>query len=548
MTQPGHARSKEARAPSRGPRHRLPRRSAGLSVRTGAKAITAVVSAATLILTGMGWIGYRHISAGITTSAALADEPSRSGPDQNILIMGVDSRRDQHGRPLPKDIYDALHAGDANSGEYDADALIVLHVPGGHGPVTAVFVPRDDYVDLAGCPASQCRGKVKHAYSLAYRRAMDEAGADTADSAATHDTGQEQKAREAGRVAEIRTVERLLQIPIDHFIEVSLVALFDIAQVVEPVTVCLNDDTADPYYSGAEFHKGIQQLSAAQAVAFVRQRRDANDASFTDLDRSRRQQAFIASVIDALRRSGAASNLSMLARLGDVAEHNVAVDAGFDLAGFLRGVAASSDSPVTLYTLPITEFSQTPDGEDVNIVDAASLREVVHNLLGTGSPGPAPTRELPPTAGAQIKMHASASQVVLDVINASGQDGLATSLEKAFGTGQFAEGAASTAESAIAISVIEYGPGAQAAAAALADELHLTAKASNTVAPHTVQLTAGTDLAASDYLGRDATASEPPSTASTSEMTPVAVSATGSQAPAPTDLTQMRADGVPCVK
>ena len=225
MTQPGHARSEEARAPSRGPRHRLPRRSAGLSVRTGAKAITAVVSAATLILTGMGWIGYRHISAGITTSAALADEPSRSGPDQNILIMGVDSRRDQHGRPLPKDIYDALHAGDANSGEYDADALIVLHVPGGHGPVTAVSVPRDDYVDLAGCPASQCRGKVKHAYSLAYRRAMDEAGADTADSAATHDTGQEQKAREAGRVAEIRTVERLLQIPIHHFIEVSLVAL-----------------------------------------------------------------------------------------------------------------------------------------------------------------------------------------------------------------------------------------------------------------------------------------------------------------------------------
>ena len=508
--------------------------------------MTAVVSAATLILTGMGWIGYRHISAGITTSAALADEPSRSGPDQNILIMGVDSRRDQHGRPLPKDIYDALHAGDANSGEYDADALIVLHVPGGHGPVTAVSVPRDDYVDLAGCPASQCRGKVKHAYSLAYRRVMDEAGADTADSAATHDTGQEQKAREAGRVAEIRTVERLLQIPIDHFIEVSLVALFDIAQVVEPVTVCLNDDTADPYYSGAEFHKGIQQLSAAQAVAFVRQRRDANDASFTDLDRSRRQQAFIASVIDALPRSGAASNLSMLARLGDVAEHNVAVDAGLDLAGFLRGVAASSDSPVTLYTLPITEFSQTSDGQDVNLVDVASLREVVHNLLGTGSPGPAPTPELSPDA--RIMMHASASQVVLDVINASGQEGLATSLEKAFGTGEFAEGVASTAKSSAASSVIEYGSGAQAAAAALADELHLTAKASDIVAPHTVQLTAGIDLAASDYLGRGATASEPPSTASISEMMPVAVSATGSQAPAPTDLTQMRADGVPCVK
>jgi LCP family protein required for cell wall assembly len=505
--------------------------------------MTAVVSAAALILTGMGWIGYRHISAGITTSAALADEPGRGGADQNILIMGVDSRRDQHGRPLPKDIYDALHAGDADSGEYDADALMVLHVPGGHRPVTAVSVPRDDYVDLVGCPASHCRGKVKHAYRLAYRRAMDQAGADTADSAAAPDRGQEQKAREAGRVAEIRTVERLLQIPIDHFIEVSLVAFFDIARVVEPVTVCLNDDTADPYYSGAEFHKGVQQLSAAQAVAFVRQRRDVNDASFTDLDRSRRQQAFIASVIDALRRSGAASNLSMLARLTDVAKRNVAVDAGFDLAGFLRDVAASTDSPVSLYTLPITEFSQTPDGQDVNIIDVAAIREVVHNLLGTGSPGPAPTRDVDPTAGAQIRMHASASAAVLDVINASGQQGLATSLEKAFGTGQFAQGAASTAESASAASVIEYGPEAQAAAAALADDLHLTATASNTVAPHTVQLTAGTDLVTSDYLGRDA-----PTTTSASEIIAAAANPTGPQAPAPTDLTQINADGVPCVK
>ena len=82
---------------------------------------------ATVILTGTGWIGYRHISAGITRSAALAGEPSSTGPKQNILIMGVDSRRDQHGRPLPQQMYDALHAGDADAGEYDSDALIVLH-------------------------------------------------------------------------------------------------------------------------------------------------------------------------------------------------------------------------------------------------------------------------------------------------------------------------------------------------------------------------------------------------------------------------------------
>ena len=53
----------------------------------------------------------------------------------------------------------------------------------------------------------------------------------------------EQTAREAGRRAEIDTVRRLLGVPIDHFIEVTLVAFFQIAQVVQPITVCLNEDT-----------------------------------------------------------------------------------------------------------------------------------------------------------------------------------------------------------------------------------------------------------------------------------------------------------------
>ena len=145
-------------------------------------------------------------------------------------------------------------------------------------------------------------------------------------------------------------------------------------------------------------------------------------------------------------------------------------------------------------------------------------------------------------------MQAGTSGVVLDVVNASGQQGLATALEKAYGTGQFAHGSASTAESSTASSMNEYGQGAQAAADALADELHLTAEASDTVAPHTVQLTAGTDLAASDYLVADATASDSSSATTVSETSPIAVSTTGPQASSPTDLTQMNAVGVPCVK
>ena len=39
-------------------------------------------------------------------------------------------------------------------------------------------------------------------------------------------------------------MRRLLGVPIDHFIEVTLGAS-SIAQVVQPITVCLNNDTSD---------------------------------------------------------------------------------------------------------------------------------------------------------------------------------------------------------------------------------------------------------------------------------------------------------------
>jgi hypothetical protein len=58
---------------------------------------------------------------------------------------------------------------------------------------------------------------------------------------------------------------------------------------------------------------------------------------------------------------------------------------GFDLAGFVDHAAALTDSSLTLYTLPISEFGKDPRGEDVNIVDAQGIRTIVRNLFTNGS-------------------------------------------------------------------------------------------------------------------------------------------------------------------
>ncbi|MBU8810749.1 LCP family protein [Mycolicibacterium goodii] len=529
------------------PRHRAPRRRA---VRAARRALVGLTAAVVLAGTGMGWVTYHGALDGITTSNALAGETGSVGDTENILIMGLDSRLDQHGNPLPEDVYEALHAGDETVGGYNANVLIVVHLPGDGGPATAFSIPRDDYVDLAGCPSGICKGKVKQAYGFAYQAAMEASESD--EEPATR----EQKAREAGRKAEIATVRNLLGIPIDHFVEVTLGAFFEIAKAVAPITVCLNEDTSDPY-SGADFRKGVQQIDAAQAMAFVRQRRDVNDENFTDLDRTRRQQAFLAALVSALGRSGALSNPSKLRNLLDVTKQNVALDSGFDLASFARRASALTESPPTLYTLPIKEFGQNAHGEDINIIDVPTIRKIVHDLVSHDSTGTATTSS--PADRPELNGHGA----TLDVINGSTYTGLAAKLQTTFAADNFAEGQIGDAEALESTTTIDFGPGAEVAAQSLATELGVTATPSDWVLADTVRLTIGTDFPGTDYLGADMYTSTTSGTDETSEsggtsqttesaestpITTVAATATGTYTPAPTDLSQMTASGVPCVK
>jgi LCP family protein required for cell wall assembly len=486
-----------------------------------------------VVLGAIGWITYHHLSNGITTSTALDGVPQSTGAEQNILLMGLDSRRDQQGRPLPKEILEAMHAGDETSGSYDADVLIVVHIPAGDGPITAVSIPRDDYVELPGCPTADCQGKIKAAYRLAYNSAMNSQTGSSTDM-----TASEQTAREAGRKAQIKAVKNLLQIPIDHFVEITLGAFYQIARVVEPITVCLNEDTSDHYYSGADFHAGTQQIDAAQAMSFVRQRRDAHDVLFTDLDRTRRQQAFMASVIAAVRHGGTLSNPVKLNALLKVAEQNLAIDAGFKLDELIPLASAAMDRSAEFYTLPVKDFRTLPDGEDVNVVDTAAIRTITQKLISGDSP---------PTTAATTE-GASTHHVTLDVLNAAGREGVAAAAQKAFGKGDFSEGSVGTANSVSTTSSIAYGTGARSAAELLADKTGLDAVASDAVAPDTVLLTIGTDFAFS--AGVDGLAAPAVATTTEEGPSPSTVTATGvgETAPTPTNLSVMSTGGVPCVR
>ena len=502
--------------------------------------IVAMASALAIAATGTGWAGLHTAVGKIITSHVLPNVATPPDQDQNILLMGLDSRLDQTGRPLPQEMYDALHAGDETSGGYNANVLIIMHIPGGDGPLTAVSIPRDDYVELPGCPGSVCKGKVKQAYGLAYQQALNSQANGSGDGAGATDlTAREQTAREAGRKAEIDTVDDLLGISVDHFVEVTLAGFFQLAKVVEPITVCLNGDTVDNY-SGADFHQGVQQINAAQAMAFVRQRRDQNDGYFTDFDRTRRQQAFLVSLATALHHGGALTGLNTLKNLLQVARDNVAVDAGLNLVDVATRASQMTNRPMSFYTLPISGFGRDENGSDINLVDVPTMRRIVHDRFFSDTPAAPPA--VPSTAQASPAL---TEPVILDVINATPHDGLAAGIEEAFASRGFTRGSATTAANPLGDSTIEYGRGASTAAQMLGDELHLSATAADAVSPGTVRLTVGTGFPAGNYLAHPGTTSDE---ASSGQVVAVAATGTGGHAPAPTDLSQMTAKGTPCVK
>src|SRR4051794_1363992 len=116
--------------PVRGPRHALPSRGSSLphALLIVAKGLISMAAAGVLVATGVGWATQHSVFEGIITSQVLEGEPNSEGGEQNILVIGLDSRLDQHGQPLPQELYDALHAGDETAGGYNANVLIVLHI------------------------------------------------------------------------------------------------------------------------------------------------------------------------------------------------------------------------------------------------------------------------------------------------------------------------------------------------------------------------------------------------------------------------------------
>ncbi|HWE91328.1 MAG TPA: LCP family protein [Pseudonocardiaceae bacterium] len=506
------------------------------------RAVVGLVSLLVLGATGYAWAEYRNFNSNIkksdvldvTANGSTAPVPKSLNGDTNILIMGLDSRLDENGNPLPQAMYDALHAGDASEGGHNANVLMLLHVPGNGSRATAISIPRDDYVSFPNSPDGFTHGKIKEAYGYAYIQKYNKLAAQgVADR-----TQLEQQSRDAGRLEEIDTVRQFLGgVPIDHFVEVTLAAFLEIAQAVQPITVCLQARTRDTY-SGANFQAGQQQLNADQAVAFVRQRRDNvyGDPfydNFTDLDRETRQQAFIVSLAYQLKQAGTFTSPAKMSQILSVAEANMAIDNDLDLLTFAQEASNLTGGDVTFYTMPIKGFSS--DGS-YNLVDLNQVQAIAHQLLTDAPSGSAGSTG---ASGSTVTTTSSTPTPTLDtvdVVNDSYTGGRAATVADALAANGYGRGDV-TSGSILRHSVIYYGSGDGSAASTVAGLLNITAyESSPSVPAGHLRVEIGDDFHLPSRLSSAASSS----TNSTTTTPTTTVDTSG--------IASVSGGGVPCVK
>ncbi|WIY01815.1 LCP family protein [Amycolatopsis mongoliensis] len=350
--------------------------------RVGGRVALGVVSALVLGATGYAWSQLSKLDDGLVTAdvippASQVDEDGTPPGEplkvaQNILLVGIDARTDAYGNPLPQNVLDALHAGSGDDGGDTTDTMIVVHIPAGGAAATAISIPRDSYVDIAG---GYGKHKINSAYSRGKNAAMSGLRAQGLSGAQL-----EVAANEAGAKTAIQTIEKFTGLTINHYAAINLAGFDALSQAVGGVEVCLKAPVHDSY-SGADFPAGSQTLSGAQALAFVRQRHGLTNG---DLDRIARQQAFLSGMAKKVLSAGTFTDPSKLSALVDAVQGSVVLDKGWDVLSFAQQLRGMSSGAIAFATIPVQSLSlSTPSDGDAVKVDPAQVQQFVRTAIST---------------------------------------------------------------------------------------------------------------------------------------------------------------------
>lgn len=223
-------------------------------------------------------------------------------------------------------------------GSQRSDVLMLVHIDSDGQHVSVVSIPRDSWVPVPGHGMM----KINAALSL------------------------------GGPSLMIKTVENLTGVRIDHYAVLDFGGFQTIVQVLGGVQVTIAAATSE---GGVNFHRGVNNLDPAQALAYVRQRYGLPGG---DLSRIQRQQNLIRAVLAKVASEHLVSDPMAAYRLLSSVHDVLSVDSTFsdsDLASLALQMSRLSSGSFTYLTAPVRGFG-TEQGQDVvylNQQDCATL-------------------------------------------------------------------------------------------------------------------------------------------------------------------------------
>ncbi len=447
-------------------------------------AVCCVLAAVTLAVSGFAYYVKAQVGS-IGGSDAISGGPVTGA--MNILLMGLESRTDYNGNILPAKLLAAMHAGSVQGvkngvGGQDTNTLILIHIFAGGQKAVGFSIPRDDWVTFPKPYDGQSQGKIDQAYGLAWAQSLGQ----TASSHMSHDQ-RYLLANEAGQKAAIDSVQALTGVHVDHFAEVNLAGFYDLAVAFNGIEACLKswDGGKNLHDHNSGFnapHAGYLHLDAAQSLAFVRERDNLPNG---DLDRTHRQQAVIDYVIWKLAHEGIFSSIGQLVHLLGVAKKYVITDSGWQLLNFASDMRSLTGRNLTFQTAKVITTDGHMDGQTVNLINPAAVKQQVQHAFYPPAPGP----EQPSATSTSL----APSATTVDVFNGGAPPGMAGEMSRALTAAGYKAGKVANVATQSSTQVL-YGTGAEASAAKIAGSFNgVTPAASRSVAAGHVELLLGTD-------------------------------------------------------
>ena len=307
------------------PRHRkLPKRSTRI-----AKRVAWVVGVLSVVLVTGLVVVIKQLEGNITeldVGDKLGNRPEKviKGPI-NVLVMGDDTRKGQ-GPSI------------AGSTPGLSDTTILLHLSADRESAYGVSLPRDAMVQRPECetPNGTDPGGLTQ-FNAAYAI--------------------------GGPACTIKTVESLTNVRIDHFVVIKFAGFRKMVDAIGGVEICLPEEV--PYDDTYRIHlpEGTYKASGAQALDYVRVRHGLGDGS--DIGRMKRQQTFIAAMINEVVSAGTLANPVKLYNFLNEATKSLITDPGFSRLQPLVGLGSSLKDigldRIRFITVPFEAYPEDPN-------------------------------------------------------------------------------------------------------------------------------------------------------------------------------------------